>query len=80
MLTTVFVLDVQLAKKLKDCGVFGVASDEYLNYALANRKEWELKGRNVVNEYLTDFLAKSTLAEEAASRARLSARRFSCDV
>jgi hypothetical protein len=24
--------------KLKDCGVFGVSSDEYLNYALKNRQ------------------------------------------
>jgi hypothetical protein len=37
-----------LAKKLKDCGVFGVSSDEYLNYAMANRREWEAKGENAV--------------------------------
>jgi hypothetical protein len=23
---------------LKDCGVFGVSSDEYLNYAMENRR------------------------------------------
>lgn len=28
---------IPLAKKLKDCNVFGVSSDEYLNYALQNR-------------------------------------------
>jgi hypothetical protein len=32
---------IPLAKKLKQCGVFGVSSDEYLNYALENRREWE---------------------------------------
>ena len=32
---------IPLAKKLKDCGVFGVSSDEYLNYAERNRQEWE---------------------------------------
>lgn len=32
---------IPLANKLKECGVFGVASDEFLNYALQNRKEWE---------------------------------------
>ena len=37
-----------LAKKLKDCGVFGVSSDEYLNYALENRREWEKKGKAIV--------------------------------
>ena len=38
------------AKKLKDCNVFGVSSDECLNYALMNRKEWEQKGEQVVEE------------------------------
>ena len=50
---------IPLAKKLKDCGVFGKSSDEYLNYALQNRREWELKGKEVVAEML----------EEARSRA-----------
>lgn len=39
---------IPLAHKLKDCGVFGVSSDEYLNYALANRTEWEEKGKEIV--------------------------------
>ena len=30
---------IPLAKKLKDCRVFGVSSDEYLNYAEQNRAE-----------------------------------------
>lgn len=38
-----------MAKKLKDCGVFGVSSDEYLNYAQQNRREWELNGEAVVD-------------------------------
>jgi hypothetical protein len=37
-----------LALKLKDCGVFGVSSDEYLNYAEENRREWEIKGEGLV--------------------------------
>lgn len=41
---------IPLAKKLKDCGVFGVSSDEYLNYAMENRREWAEKGREVVAE------------------------------
>jgi len=39
---------IPLAKKLKDCGVFGVSSDEYLSYALKNRKEWEDQGAEIV--------------------------------
>ena len=43
---------IPLAKKLKDCGVFGKSSDEYLNYALANRNEWESRGQQVVAELI----------------------------
>ena len=43
---------IPLAMKLKDCGVFGVSSDEYLNYATRNRNEWEARGREVVSEML----------------------------
>jgi hypothetical protein len=46
---------IPLAKKLEDCGVFGVSSDECLNYAEANRREWELKGKEMVESYLASF-------------------------
>ena len=39
---------IPLAKKLKECGVFGVSSDEYLNYAVKNRQEWEIRGAEIV--------------------------------
>jgi hypothetical protein len=41
---------IPLANKLKECGVFGVSSDEYLNYATRNRGEWERTGREVVEK------------------------------
>lgn len=41
---------IPLAKKLKECGVFGVSSDEYLIYAQNNRAEWEMKGEEIVAE------------------------------
>ena len=41
---------IPLAKKLKNCGVFGVSSDEYLNYATKNRAEWESRGQEIVAE------------------------------
>ena len=50
---------IPLAKKLKDCGVFGVSSDEYLNYAMKNRAEWEVRGKEVVMEMMEDVLNKS---------------------
>ena len=52
---------IPLAKKLSECGVFGVSSDEYLNYALKNRGEWERTGREVVEK----LKAKVTVQEEA---------------
>eukprot|EP00934_Nitzschia_sp_Nitz4_P000116 Nitzschia sp. Nitz4//scaffold136_size62208//9461//13452//NITZ4_006362-RA/size62208-augustus-gene-0.6-mRNA-1//-1//CDS//3329535600//116//frame0 len=43
---------IPLAKKLKECGVFGKSSDEYLNYAMANRDEWERRGEDLVKDML----------------------------
>jgi transcription termination factor NusB len=41
---------IPLAKKLKECGVFGVSSTEYLQYALSNRSEWQSRGKEIVAE------------------------------
>jgi len=41
---------IPLAKKLKECGVFGVSSDEFLDYATHNRAEWVAKGEAFVAE------------------------------
>jgi 3'5'-cyclic nucleotide phosphodiesterase len=41
---------IPLAQKLRECSVFGVACDEFLDYAKDNRLEWEVKGRNIVQE------------------------------
>jgi class 3 adenylate cyclase len=58
---------IPLAKKLKECGVFGVSSDEYLNYAMKNRQEWELRGQEVVEsmmEHVRDTYGSSTSIEK----------------
>eukprot|EP00980_Cylindrotheca_fusiformis_P015780 scaffold4589_cov132-Cylindrotheca_fusiformis.AAC.2 len=46
---------IPLAKKLDRCGVFGVSSDEYLNYAEANRDEWVRDGQALVQEYIAKY-------------------------
>eukprot|EP00523_Entomoneis_sp_CCMP467_P001058 CAMPEP_0168743416 /NCGR_PEP_ID=MMETSP0724-20121128/13565_1 /TAXON_ID=265536 /ORGANISM="Amphiprora sp., Strain CCMP467" /LENGTH=1154 /DNA_ID=CAMNT_0008791045 /DNA_START=91 /DNA_END=3556 /DNA_ORIENTATION=+ len=46
---------IPLAKKLKNCGVFGVASDEYLNYAVENRREWADKGEEIVARMINKY-------------------------
>ena len=49
---------IPLAKKLQSCGVFGVGSDEYLNYAKENRKEWVAQGQAVVAELVEKYCDK----------------------
>jgi hypothetical protein len=46
---------IPLAKKLKECNVFGVSSDEYLNYALSNRAEWQEKGQELVKGMIEEL-------------------------
>ncbi len=49
---------IPLAKKLKECGVFGVSGDEYLNYAQSNRDEWQRRGQAVVETYMEKYQSK----------------------
>ena len=58
---------IPLAKKLKDCGVFGVSSDEYLNYALENRREWASKGEDVVKRMVAKHAAADPSQAPAAA-------------
>lgn len=46
---------IPLAKKLKECGVFGVSCDEYLDYAISNRNQWEREGEQVVAEMVAKY-------------------------
>jgi hypothetical protein len=46
---------IPLAKKLKECKVFGVSSDEYLKYAEKNLSEWESRGQEVVAELMEKY-------------------------
>lgn len=46
---------IPLAGKLKDCGAFGVSSDEYLNFALENRKEWAENGEDIVADMVAKY-------------------------
>ena len=59
---------IPLAKKLKDCGVFGVSSDEYLKYAESNRKEWEQRGASVVSEMLERLEAESAKSKPESAQ------------
>jgi hypothetical protein len=49
---------IPLAKKLKNCGVFGVSSDEYLMYAEKNRQEWSERGHECVSQMVEEVKKK----------------------
>ena len=59
-----------LAKKLKDCGVFGVSSDEYYNYAIRNREQWECFGEEIVAMMAERFKPKQGLDRGATGMSR----------
>jgi hypothetical protein len=59
---------IPLAKKLADCGVFGVCSAECLNYAMENRKEWERKGHRIVEQMKNKYKDSETSDIRALSR------------
>lgn len=58
---------IPLAKKLKDCGVFGVSSGEYLDWAVRNRSEWEQRGQEVLTEMMEKLLKEETQATQKQS-------------
>ena len=58
---------IPLGMKLKQCKVFGVASDECLNYALQNRKEWEQKGEAIVEDFVTKYKEKHQKKDDNTS-------------
>ena len=57
-------MQIPLTKKLKECGVFGVSSGEYLDYATKNRQEWEAKGEQVVAEMIEQAHHKYGVKDE----------------
>lgn len=63
---------IPLAKKLKECGVFGVSSAEYLSYAQQNRKEWEKRGEALVEEMVSTIRRQRVVDQAyAVSRERV---------
>lgn len=52
--------------------MFGVASDEYLTYAVRNRREWEERGQEVVAEMIRSFQLK--YGEATGSTNRISTK------
>jgi len=53
-----------LTKKLEQCQVFGVSSDEYYNYAKQNRHEWETRGHQMVEDFKKRFEQRQKKKEQ----------------
>ena len=64
---------IPLAKKLKECGVFGVSSDEFLNYANQNRAEWAERGEEIVANIVSELASSKQLCSSWQQRAVLRA-------
>ena len=67
---------IPLAMKLKECGVFGASGYEYISYVLKNKKEWERKGRQVVQEMV---LLYKDVEDEEASGSSLDSEDYDSD-
>ena len=59
---------IPLARKLAECNVFGVCSAECLTYALENRKEWERKGKDIVEYMVNKYKHADTFSRSSHSR------------
>ena len=51
---------IPLAKKLQQCGVFGVSYEESLHFAQENRSVWERKGKDIVKDMVTAYGKEGT--------------------
>jgi hypothetical protein len=63
---------IPLAKKLKDCGVFGVSSDEYLNYAMVNRRKWKEEGEAITAQMVARLKESHPLSLPTTSSSNMS--------
>lgn len=52
---------IPLASKMKDCKVFGVSCDEFLDFATDNRVEWASKGKAIVAEWAGEIRREEPL-------------------
>ena len=62
---------IPLAGKLRECGVFGVSSDELMTFAEQNRHEWERKGRSVVEDMKRNSMKAAVKAGIHKSKAAM---------
>jgi hypothetical protein len=50
---------IPLAERLQGLEVFGIANNEYLSYAMDNRREWLTQGKEIIKQMVYDFREES---------------------
>merc|ERR1712176_184013 len=58
---------IPLAQKLRECEVFGVQCDEFLDFATENRAEWERKGRDIVAQMVQEVTTTTSNSNSTSS-------------
>ena len=56
---------IPLIARLKLLEVFGATTDQFMTYALANRKEWEIKGKDIVKKYVSTYKERAFEEEDS---------------
>lgn len=54
---------LHLIRRLRESGVFNKLTDVYLNTTIANRRQWERKGKPIVKEYISDSIRTNDQAQ-----------------
>jgi 3'5'-cyclic nucleotide phosphodiesterase len=67
---------IPFAKKLQECGVFGVYSDEYLVFAKQNRDEWEQRGGEIVAQWSDAIYAVIAKGGDIRKAAKMDEKDF----
>jgi hypothetical protein len=53
---------IPLSQRIKGCGVFGVQGDDCLKNAVENKKEWTVRGGDIVRELIAKIHKKNEMA------------------
>jgi hypothetical protein len=61
---------IPLARKLETCSVVGGSSDEFLQYAITNRNEWEVRGQDLVKSMVQEVGSNNCEANDYGASMR----------
>lgn len=62
---------IPLTEKIHECGAFGDNAEEYMNYAKSNRRDWQVKGRDVILDYISQTQATNKAHSSSSTQSSL---------